>query len=411
MLRAHVAAGLETGLSASALSEQLRRGFRGLRFEATVEAAFREEQFRDGLKYLRINLVILVAIVFTIVQLDFMFNAELARGLPYWLRLGVMVPILSLAFALTFLRRAGIWYPRIVLLLAGIALVGVAWLVLRAWSFGADMLLRLVLVTIATWFVLGLPFRSAGSVNLFALAFYAAVAAAREMPTLEQLHHLAMLLMTNVVCAAGAYNLERLRRIAWLEGRLLAETAMQDGLTGIGNRRRFDEHLERVWHQALRDHKAVSLLLVDIDHFKAYNDHYGHQAGDEAMKTVAATLARFARRPLDLAARYGGEEFAILLFDAGLEPALRMAEEILEAVRQLAIPHAASDAAPALTVSIGVACVVPISRRSSAGLVQLADQALYAAKDAGRDRLRSMEHEYEHMKTGYFHRRALKDAQ
>ena len=128
------------------------------------------------------------------------------------------------------------------------------------------------------------------------------------------------------------------------------------------------------------------------------------------MKAVAGVLARFARRPLDLAARYGGEEFAIILFDAKREHAEHIADEILEAVRQLGIAHQDSSAAPVLTISIGVACVVPAARRSWTGLIQLADQALYAAKDGGRNRAVALEQEYEHMQTGYFHRHpAAKD--
>ncbi len=154
----------------------------------------------------------------------------------------------------------------------------------------------------------------------------------------------------------------------------------------------------------MRERRPLALLLADIDNFKRYNDLYGHQAGDEAMKAVAGVLARFARRPLDLAARYGGEEFAIILFDTKREHAERIGEEILEAVRQLAIKHADSGAAPVLTISIGVACVTPAARRSWTGIVQLADQALYAAKDGGRNRVVALEQEYEHMQTGYFHR-------
>jgi len=224
------------------------------------------------------------------------------------------------------------------------------------------------------------------------------------MPGTVLTQFMAMLMMTSVICAAGAYNLEHARRTAWLEGQLLAETALQDGLTGIHNRRRLDEHLQRVWHQCIRENKPLALLFADIDHFKAYNDRYGHQAGDEALKAVASVLARHARRPMDLAARFGGEEFAVVLYDTTREHALRIGEEILEEVRRLAITHDASSAAPVLTISLGIACVVPVARRSSAGLLQLADQALYAAKDGGRNQVRLLEAEYEHMKTGYFRR-------
>jgi diguanylate cyclase (GGDEF)-like protein len=155
----------------------------------------------------------------------------------------------------------------------------------------------------------------------------------------------------------------------------------------------------------VRERRPLALLFVDIDHFKDFNDRYGHQAGDEAMKSVAGQVARFARRPLDLAARYGGEEFAIILFDVKRSDAERIGEEVLQAVRELGIRHESSGTAPVLTVSMGIACVQPLARRSWAGIIQLADQALYAAKDHGRNRIELLEQEYEHMQTGYFHRR------
>ncbi|MSQ92918.1 MAG: GGDEF domain-containing protein [Gammaproteobacteria bacterium] len=187
---------------------------------------------------------------------------------------------------------------------------------------------------------------------------------------------------------------------------MLDEAAQRDGLTGIYNRRRFDEHLAHVWQHGVREHRPVTLLLVDLDHFKGFNDRYGHQAGDDAMKAVAAALAQFARRPFDLVARYGGEEFAIVLHDTTQAHAVEVAEQLLEAVRGLGIPHQDSSAATVLTISVGVACVQPVARRSSAGLLQLADQALYAAKDGGRNRMHLLQEEYEHMKTGYFRRHA-----
>ena len=282
-----------------------------------------------------------------------------------------------------------------------------SWVSISAWMAGEPRIFgRMLLAIIAVYFVLGLTFRSAIAVNALGLAAYVAIANLKGMPAIDLTHYLLTLGIANVICIAGAWNLEHARRTAWLEGQRLAETAMQDGLTGIHNRRRFDEHLQRAWAQSIRDRKPIALLLADIDHFKPYNDRYGHQAGDEAMKRVASTLAHFARRPLDLAARYGGEEFAIILFDTKRADAEHLGAEILEAVQKLAIPHQDSGAAPVLTISIGIACVVPAARRSWAGLVQLADQALYAAKDGGRNRLEVLEQEYEHMQTGYFHRKA-----
>jgi diguanylate cyclase (GGDEF)-like protein len=399
-------AGNEVADYASSLTAQLQRGFPWMRFEPALESVYRAGQFADNLRLLRINLVLLAAIIFSLIQIDRVVMPVLSAQLPDILRLGVMVPVLAIAFALTFLRNASTWYPRLMTVLMTLALMAIAWLGLWAWGSGEDrVFVRLAVAIVAVYFVLGVPVRSAIAANGIALVFYAVAATvAWSMPGAILAQFMAMLVMTSVICVAGAYNLEHARRTAWLEGRLLAETVMQDGLTGIHNRRRLDDHLQRVWQQCVREHKPIALLFADIDHFKAYNDRYGHQAGDEALKAVAAVLARHARRPLDIAARFGGEEFAVVLYDTTREHAVRIGGEILEEVRGLGITHDASSAAAVLTISLGIACVVQVARRSSAGLLQLADQALYAAKEGGRNQLRTLEAEYEHMKTGYFRR-------
>jgi diguanylate cyclase (GGDEF)-like protein len=401
-----------SGADAASLTEQLRRGFHGLRFEGELETAYRRDQFRERLRYLRINLAILAVISLVVVQVDHVVMPAIARIVPDLARTGIMLPLLLAGFAITFARRADTWYPRYIAIAMTAALVAMSWVSIAAIGIGEPRVFpRLLLAAVAVYFVLGLAFRSAIAVNALGVAAFAAIAAAAGMASVELTHFVLTLVIANVICVAGAWNLEHARRTAWLEGQRLAETAMQDGLTGIHNRRRFDDHLQRAWAQAIRERRPLALLLADIDHFKAYNDRYGHQAGDEAMKAVAETLARFARRPLDLAARYGGEEFAIVLFDAKRDHAERVANEILEAVRAPGIVHQGSAAAPVLTISIGIACVLPAARRSWTGLVQLADQALYAAKDGGRNRAVALEREYEHMQTGYFHRRAAaKDA-
>lgn len=397
--------GAEVADRATSLTAQLQRGFPWMRFEPALEAAWRVDQFRDGVRSLRISIAILAGVLLLLFQVDHGVMPEISGRMPVIARFGVMVPALGVAFALTFVRRPEVWYPRTVSVLAPAALVAIAWLGLWAWGLGEGRLFpRLILGMIVVYFVLGLPFRTAFAGNVIAIVAYVGLALVSAMPAPQLIHYVCLLLVSSTVCAMGAYRLEQARRIAWLEGQLLAETALQDGLTGIHNRRRLDEHLQRVWHQCVREHKPLALLFADIDHFKAYNDRYGHQAGDEALKAVASVLARHARRPLDLAARFGGEEFAVVLYDTTREHALRIGEEILAEVRGLGITHDASSAASVLTISLGIACVVPVARRSSAGLLQLADQALYAAKDGGRNQQRTLEAEYEHMKTGYFRR-------
>jgi len=167
----------------------------------------------------------------------------------------------------------------------------------------------------------------------------------------------------------------------------LLTLSSQDGLTGIANRRHFDEFLANEWNRALRAQSPLSLILCDIDHFKAYNDHYGHQQGDRCLIRIADVLQQYARRGGDLAARYGGEEFTVILPETSLESASAIAESIRQSVLDIAIPHRASETENIVTASFGVATIVPQRNQQSRLLIALADKALYQAKQQGRNRV------------------------
>ncbi len=182
------------------------------------------------------------------------------------------------------------------------------------------------------------------------------------------------------------YELIELQYQAALTNRILNAQARSDGLTGLANRRAFDETLDKEWHRALRTHQPVSLLMIDLDHFKAFNDRYGHQRGDECLQLVAAVLRGLASRAGGLAARYGGEEFILLLPDAGAEKALVMANLLQTSIRALMLHHDGS-ADGFVTVSIGAASMVPDGDNDPASLLRSADRRLYQAKAEGRDRV------------------------
>ncbi|WP_354116369.1 MULTISPECIES: diguanylate cyclase [unclassified Bradyrhizobium] len=168
----------------------------------------------------------------------------------------------------------------------------------------------------------------------------------------------------------------------------LAALAISDGLTGLANRRHFDERLAEEWARAKRDGAPLSLLLIDVDYFKKFNDQYGHQAGDACLRALARILEAHVRRPADLAARYGGEEFALLLPNTDSEGCEQVGERVRGALRQLAMLHASNLPSKIATVSLGGATNLPAQGASDCGtLVAAADRALYAAKDGGRDRL------------------------
>lgn len=167
----------------------------------------------------------------------------------------------------------------------------------------------------------------------------------------------------------------------------LEDLTLSDGLTGISNRRNFDQYIRKSWRNSLRANKPLSLIMADIDYFKAFNDHYGHLKGDECLKKVAKTVDFTLKRPMDLAARYGGEEFAIVLPDTDSHGALIVAEDIRQNIEGQLLAHEYSNVAPYVTVSLGVATVVPKQTDSIEQFIEKADMALYDAKQSGRNKV------------------------
>lgn len=169
---------------------------------------------------------------------------------------------------------------------------------------------------------------------------------------------------------------------------LLRSFALLDGLTGVANRRKFNEQLERDWRQCLRDQVALSVIMIDVDYFKRYNDRYGHLQGDTCLQAVAEALAGVIKRPYDLLARYGGEEFACVLPNTQLDAAVQVAERMQASVQALNIEHLDSDVGPLVSVSMGVAAMTPNKNTAVQTLVADADRQLYQAKHAGRAQIR-----------------------
>ncbi|MEP6972425.1 MAG: GGDEF domain-containing protein, partial [Betaproteobacteria bacterium] len=189
-----------------------------------------------------------------------------------------------------------------------------------------------------------------------------------------------------IVVRTDVTDLVRAEQLAAQANEQLTLQSTTDGLTGITNRRRFDEVLGVEWLRAARSSNCLSLMIVDIDHFKGFNDHYGHVAGDECLRQVAALLQACARRAGETVARYGGEEFVILLPGAEIAKAEDLAQRCLDAITRLALPHASSQTAGHVTFSIGIAHVYPSASGEPAALVNAADTAMYRAKMGGRAR-------------------------
>ena len=249
-----------------------------------------------------------------------------------------------------------------------------------------------------------------GGLSAFAASAYAAVrgaalaypiitltpVAARLFATGTQTHvllgclvlaYLAVQVRMSLVMHAAALQTLRVGFVNRALVEELSQLVRRDALTGIANRRQFEEALTREWQRARRNGEPLAVLVLDIDHFKDFNDDHGHAAGDDCLRKVATALQGTLRLGTDVVCRYGGEEFAAILAGATAEQATVTAERLRAAVRALAIPHARSPVAPIITISAGVASQVPSASDRAEELVKSADVALYAAKRGGRDRV------------------------
>ncbi|MFN3586144.1 MAG: diguanylate cyclase domain-containing protein [Moraxellaceae bacterium] len=212
-------------------------------------------------------------------------------------------------------------------------------------------------------------------------------------------HFSQYVLLANVVGVLLCYLLEHRDRVMYLQSRLLhlekgkldafsrelSRLSREDVLTGLANRRHFNETFQQEWDRARREQRPLALIFIDVDHFKPFNDNHGHLEGDRVLAEVGRALKGVLRRPGDLAARFGGEEFVILLPNTPLAGAVEVAQQVRHALHALHIPHRASSVADHVTASLGVAAVQPGNGLRSAQLIARADEAVYAAKAAGRD--------------------------
>lgn len=366
----------------------LKPGFALLRFPQDLEAEFRAAHRAALRRWVRMSLFVALSTVLGFAVID---NSLLtgSRGTAAELvRFGLQLPCVLLMLLATSKRLYARWYYPGIEIAAPLFGVGT---VLIASEAAPDHVAliggRLVLAAFFFYFMIGLSFYAAVRSNLIMMAAFALAALADAVPTQVAIYQLFVLVCANIIGAAGAYALEHANRAAFLDRRRLAEAALHDGLTGLMNRGAFEEQMRVARERAARERRGLAVLMIDIDHFKAYNDRYGHQAGDACLRRVAAVVRRESRGQADpFVARYGGDELVAVLFDGDPAIGQALASAMCNAVAAERIPHAASPTMPYVTVSIGVATH---DARGNAGLeatLRAADAALYAAKEQGRAR-------------------------
>jgi len=392
----------EIEMIVTAMDALRKGGIRSLRFPTTLESKFDEYYFTNTLKHIQVSLLtgLLLFAVFGIVDLQL---PPADRMHVWFMRYVVVCPTIAAGLAFTFVSRLRRFIQPVVAF------------VMLAGSLGIVGMVYFDPTPNQNYYYSGILLLIMGAFTFVSLKFWYAISwslvttLAYEVIAVFVNHTSAITLEQNTFTIGGAiiigafsnYLMENFLRRDFLNSILLKHEnqklqqasrelrllSISDALTGLGNRRHFDSMLNHEWMRAMRTETPISLIMFDVDCFKLYNDSYGHQAGDACLRMVADAIGGFARRPGDTAARFGGEEFVLLLPGDDIDQAASVAELCREAVESLKIPHGHSTVSSVVTVSAGVASMVPGSDTSSKVLVASADRSLYQAKREGRNRV------------------------
>ncbi|MDM9653527.1 diguanylate cyclase [Ectopseudomonas mendocina] len=371
----------------SPYADQLSQGFRRLRFSQALEREYRASILEESFELKRIALSVAAVIWLALTVFDMAVVPDSHVSWVIAIRVLALAVLLVCAFFIVQRRYRHLWLP---LSMTCILVLGVGAAMIVGVAHRADPdypYEGLMLVSMAAYFLVGLRLSEAVVCSLVVLLAYVLAELASGLPVPKLLNNVLLLTFGNLIGGVGCYLLEHKSREYFLVSRLMRLLAYHDSLTGLHNRRSFNRQFERLWRQAQREGKSLALLLCDIDHFKAYNDSYGHQAGDVALQHVGALIQQAARRPLDMGVRLGGEEFALLLFDIAADEAVRRAEALRQALEQAGISHRESASGKVLTMSVGVAWLSPDSQPQLSQLYEQADRALYQAKASGRNQV------------------------
>lgn len=380
------------GSGAAAIDPETERAIARYRFPAELEKAFQAYNLDRSLPRARWATAIYLALVAVVTAINMRGGmASLGEAVLqpiYLLRLGVACPALVLILAATvipILQSRYQWIASAAVIVTGMSVMTIS--ALAATAGMPQFQMGDVLIVVYATLFLGLLARPVIVVSTVLMLCFVGAGWLLGVSADHLIFASSVMFATTLMSVLSALRVERLARAGFVETQLLNDFAEHDGLSGLYNRRMFDGLANRLWLQAQRNFQSLQVILVDIDHFKLYNDLYGHQAGDACIRQVANIIARAARRPFDFCARYGGEEFALVLYAPSTKDPNAIPEQIRHETMALDIPHAESAHGGVVTVSIGSAIAAPGSQRSLAGLIQTADEALYRAKQLGRNRV------------------------
>lgn len=351
-------------------------------FPKALEAEFIRGRLRSQLTLIRVSCA-LGALLAGLRWID-----QVLSGYVGWPE--TLAPIIAASVVLLIAICTSHWertYPPVATVLVPVRNVFVSLGTAAAAAAGQpELLMVLPLAIVGPFFFLGLGHRAACLAAIATIVAFVSASVSFGLAAPIVVRVTVFMVAAMLGCLVAARQLDQWARRSFVEGHMIVELAEQDSLTGLKNRRVFDERLEVLWRRAIDEDQTLAVLLFDVDRFKAYNDCYGHQAGDGALADVARTLESFIKGPADVLARYGGEEFAVIVYGTSADRAVALADRMRAAVGALRREHRSSPSG-VVTISAGVALVEPTPERRPQGAVQLADEALYQAKLNGRNRV------------------------
>jgi diguanylate cyclase (GGDEF)-like protein len=391
--------------SAADYAQALQDGVDWLRFAPAIEAEFQHShvlRLRSQARFWQ-----LFQLVVGFIGIRIVMDGR-ATGVPHSLLLGCVAVHLAVSMTLVFVvfsRHYVTSYHRLAAILMPFRSTAFAIVVAAVIDAGGSGTAAMTINLFGLLFFSGLLLRQALPAAVAMCVAFMVALTAFDVNTPLAAYSITSLLVVFGLASFVAWDMQRAARTAFLEHGLTRVDATRDALTGLVNRRHFDSRLDALWRAGTAAKRPLTVILIDIDYFKSYNDTYGHQAGDEALRRVAQAL-RDAARPDDLVARYGGEELALLATGTSEHEAEALAGSLRRTIEALGILHEGAPDTGTITVSIGGACIVPMPGRSAAGVLQVADENLYSAKRRGRNRVVFRKDEYEMMKTGIFRKPA-----
>ncbi len=368
--------------------QQLKQGFKSLRFNPLLEKEFRIYFNARNVVKQRGAIILGILLLLLLAPLDLRLLDPQATTIYLFSRIWLTIPVLVIALFFTFKPKFQRFFPIFSFII--ISFIGLTAVGMVAYAQAEQQYLPhegIMLIIMVAFFLGGMRFKQSLSCALLVCLTYMILTEIYVPPDNFRFHRYFLIFATSLIGGVGAYTLEYQQRISFLQRGALKNLAKIDSLTKLYNRGAINQKLNHLVDYAYRENKSITLMLLDVDYFKNFNDLYGHIAGDKCLVSIAKSLSNHCKRPLDFAGRYGGEEFLLVWFDTKSTEVDTLVEKVRTQINAQKIPHSESKVSDYVTISAGVVSGTPTIPDMSQTILHQADQCLYRAKESGRNRI------------------------